>query len=93
MKLSFLKPFYFLLIITVFLAANAFAAPPGKSESTQPPPPKTEEPVTAPVGTQEKEKDSKTSKAFFENATYEDLAPQDEEVLFDVIGVVDAIPL
>ncbi|CAL7962558.1 type IV secretion system protein TrbL [Gammaproteobacteria bacterium] len=83
MKLFSPKPFFLLLIIGVFLAANAFAGLDKNSDLTQQPPPKKEEPATAGNQDKEKEKDSKTSKAFFENATYEYLAPQDEEVLFD----------
>lgn len=87
MKLLSLKSFCFFLIISVFLAANVFAGPGGKTDdpTAMQPAPKKEEPAAAQAGTQDKEKerDNKASKSFFENATYEDLAPQNEEILFD----------
>ncbi len=86
MKLFFIKSFKslcFLLIISIFFATSAFAGPDIKDDPSKlNPKPQQEQPQ---VNTQdkEKEKDSKVSKSFFENATYEDLAPQEVEVLFD----------
>jgi P-type conjugative transfer protein TrbL len=96
MKLFSLKSICFLLIISVFLAANAFAASSDKGDSSKKQPQQKEGLLPSSVDSkdEEKKKESKTAKAFFENATYENLAPQEEEVLFDEssLGVSTAYP-